>query len=203
MQTNLSNAGLGVGSSAENIHPNTTNQPISPTDSDIQEKFKCKPSFYKKARAVPKVTSRRRKTKVTLDDIEIRAVELQRYDQTPGPNPLDLCTEPAEKEQQQTTSTKVKGKAVSKRELSRQEQIEHELEESHQRWQDEAEIISAIHQLGKDLGHTPTMLDCLCKFDRVRLAAISDLLPSLLTSDDDAIIIPFQSYPRTDNNKVV
>ena len=84
----------------------------------------------------------------------------------------------------ETKVTKARG--VSKKQVD----TEQELQESRQRWQSESDVIARIIQLGKKLGHQPTLLDLYCAgFEPAEIDAISDLLRPLLASDEDAEIV--------------
>lgn len=79
---------------------------------------------------------------------------------------------------------RVKAKAIGKKEIL-DLQIEQQLQESHRRWYKDTDVISRIVQLGKELGHQPTTLDLLCRFERAEIASVSDLLPWLLMTNDE------------------
>jgi hypothetical protein len=55
-----------------------------------------------------------------------------------------------------------------------------DLQKSRNRWYRDTDIISRIDQLGKQLGHVPTLLDLYCSFRREEIDAIRDYLPWLL-----------------------
>jgi hypothetical protein len=100
-----------------------------------------------------------------------------------------------EKAKQVTQKTKVK--AVSKKQIDTEEGESHyrptaESDSAVQRWQSERDVVARIVQLGKQLGHQPTILDLYCAGFEPEVNAISDLLQPLLAQhDDDAEAIPW------------
>jgi hypothetical protein len=51
-----------------------------------------------------------------------------------------------------------------------------DLDEPLARWERETKLISEIVQFGNELGRSPTMLDLLCRFHRLEIDSVSDML---------------------------